>query len=172
MHYLIIAALIAAADQIVKAAARACLEGRGELETIPGLMHLCLSRNTGASLGMLGGQRVLLAVLSAAAAGFLVYLIVKKKLDTKPEYLGLSFVLGGAVGNLIDRVFAGYVTDMLIFPWIGKIPLLPDFICNVADVFITFGAVIFIIAYILAEIKRERAAKSAAAAVQDAGEEQ
>jgi len=161
MLYLILAALIVAADQLTKVLARTYLVGMGEIKTVPSLMHLIFSRNYGASLGMLGGQRVLLTVLSAVASAFIVYLILKKMFATKPELLGLSFVLGGAVGNLIDRAVFGYVTDMLFFPWIGKIPLLPDFICNVADIFITFGAVIFVVGYIAGELKRERAAKAA-----------
>ena len=161
MLYIVIAALIVAADQITKALARAGLGGVGELEVLPGLMHLQLSRNYGASLGMLGGQRWLLTALSAAAAALIIYLIVRKKMKTAPEYLGLSFVLGGAVGNLIDRLVSRYVTDMIVFPWIGKIPLLPDFICNVADIFITFGAVIFIVSYSVSEFRAERAEKAA-----------
>ena len=160
MLYLVIAALVVAADQLTKALARGGLEGLGEITTIPGVLHLSLSRNYGASLGMLGGQRWLLAVLSAAAAVLIVYLIVRKKMSSRLEYLGLAFVLGGAVGNLIDRVAAGDVTDMIIFPWIGKIPLMPDFICNVADIFITFGAVIFVAAYLVCELRREHAAKT------------
>ncbi len=159
MLYLIFSALIILADQITKALSVRGLTGKGEVRVLPGLLHLNLSENTGASLGMLGGQRWLLVAVSAVAAAGMVWLIVKKVFRGKPELLGLSFVLGGAVGNLIDRAVRGVVVDMLFFPWIGKIPLLPDFICNVADVFITFGAVIFLAGYITSEVRTAKKAK-------------
>ena len=160
MLYLIFSLLIVLADQITKHFAVQGLTGKEEVRLLPGLLHLELSENTGASLGMLGGQRWLLTIVSALAAGVIVWLIVKKKFQGKPELLGLSFVLGGAVGNLIDRALRGVVVDMLFFPWIGKIPLLPDFICNVADVFITFGAVIFLAGYLRGEIRAAKAKKA------------
>ena len=153
MLYLLFAALIVLADQLTKLLALRFLTQGTEVQVLPGLMHWNLSMNTGASLGMLGGQRWLLVAVSVLAGGALVWLILKKVFRGKPELLGLSFVLGGAVGNLIDRALRGSVVDMLFFPWIGKIPLLPDFICNVADVFITFGAVIFLTGYLIAEVR-------------------
>ena len=153
MLYLIITALIVLADQATKLLALRKLAGRGEVEALPGLLHLNFSENTGASLGMLEGQRWLLVAASVLAAGVILWLIVGKKFTGKPELLGLSFVLGGAVGNLIDRVARGVVVDMLYFPWIEKIPPLPSFICNVADIFITFGAVIFLVGYIVTEVR-------------------
>ena len=66
----------------------------------------------------------------------------KNKLTSKLLDLGLSFVLGGAVGNMIDRVILGYVVDFIDF----RIINFPVF--NVADIFVVIGAIILVIFYI------------------------
>jgi len=156
MLYLLLAALCVAIDQGTKLLALAKLSGAGEVEVLPGIFHLHLSMNSGASLGIFSGQRWLLVGLSAVAVAFMVWIIATKKFRTRGLLLGISLVLGGAAGNLVDRALRGEVVDMIFFPWIGKIPLLPDFICNMADIFLSFGAVIFIVFYAVEETRRAR----------------
>ena len=96
------------------------VEGRSE-EIIPGVFDLVLTRNPGAAWGLLGdlkpdGLRIAVFVLiSIGAVGMVVWLARR----AKPEQLlligALSLVLGGALGNLIDRVLAGKVIDFLDF---------------------------------------------------------
>lgn len=61
------------------------------------------------------------------------------------------------------RAASGLVTDMLYFPWIEKLPLLPSFVCNVADIAITFGVATLIIGFIVDDVRERRAKKSEAA---------
>ena len=66
-----------------------------------------------------------------------VWIIAKKHLTKKPELWCLAAITGGAIGNLIDRVRTGAVVDMISIPWFSTF--------NVADLFITFGAIILVL---------------------------
>lgn len=162
MIFLVIAAAVVIADQALKLYALNNLAGIGEVRLIPYVIHLMFSKNDGASLGIFAGQRWLLIACSSVASVALIYAILGKRLKLpRSEKYCLAFVLGGAVGNLIDRVFSnGEVVDMLYFPWIGKIPLLPEFICNIADIAVVFGAAAFVILYALREFRKPRNAEN------------
>lgn len=67
----------------------------------------------------------------------MVWIIAKKHLTKKPELWCLAAITGGAIGNLIDRVHTGAVVDMISIPWFSTF--------NVADLFITFGAIILVL---------------------------
>ena len=156
-----IAAAVVVLDQLTKYLAREHL-GHGLLTLIPGFLELELHMNNGASLGIFGGQRWLLVTVSAVMAiAVIAAMYGMKKFSTK-ERVTLAFILGGAVGNLIDRAASGLVTDMLYFPWISKIPLLPDFVCNVADIAIVFGVIAFLIFFLIEDKKRTAAEASEA----------
>ena len=97
--------------------------------------------NRGISFGMISEYNIpfWLGVLSFVISFYVIFLIIKS--ESKLELIGLSMILGGAIGNGIDRLFAGYVVDFIDlyyknFHW-------PAF--NFADTFITFGAVLFFI---------------------------
>ncbi len=157
--YLVLAAMIAvgtvALDQWTKQLARTYLDVGETLTPLYGFLELKLHMNDGASLGIFGGERWMLVAVSAIMAVAVAAYIFLMKSISRGEMITLSFVLGGAVGNLIDRAASGLVTDMLFFPWIGKIPLLPDFVCNIADIGIVLGMFAFVIFFFLADRKRE-----------------
>ncbi len=101
----------------------------------------------------IGAQRWVLAALVACVSGFLVFWLLRGKLHQRWELLGIAFILGGALGNLLDRVVLGYVVDFIIvhheaWPW----PEFPSF--NIADSSITVGAGLLIFDLIF---KRENA---------------
>ena len=125
-----VAAAVVAVDQATKALARSGLE-RGDTDPIlPGL-SLVNVRNTGVAFGFLsdGGGALIAGVTAVALAALLVFFFLHRK---RPyAWLPVGLLLGGAVGNLIDRVAEGAVTDFL------KIPKWPAF--NVADIAITIG---------------------------------
>lgn len=157
MLYLILAAVIAAADQLTKYLTNANIELHGGFSLIPGLLGITNERNTGMAWSMLAGSelRWLLGVISVVVSIALVAVILLLRLS-KGEKLALAFVLGGAVGNAIDRLAFGYVTDMIKTEFIS----FPIF--NVADSFITVGAILFVILYGIRAVKEERAQKSLA----------
>lgn len=155
MIYLIIPALIVAADQLVKWWAKGSLAGMGRVDFIPGFINLLYTENTGAAFSILQNQRVLLSALSFIFSCVLIFFIVTKKIKTKGELVTMAMVLGGALGNMIDRMFHGYVADMFEFAFMRFA------IFNVADIFVTVGGALFVIFFLLADVKAAKAKRAA-----------
>lgn len=113
-----------------------------DLELIPGLIGIRKAQglNTGGAWGFLGEHLWLL--IAATVVFFLIVAIVESKLRiTHPLYtIAMSFVVGGACGNFIDRIFLGGVRDFLYFEFA---PTFPTF--NVADSFLCVGMALLII---------------------------
>lgn len=96
--------------------------------------------NEGAGLGILSGQTTLLIIMSVVfIIAFVVFDIFYKN-SSKLYFIAINFVLAGAIGNLIDRIFLGYVRDFIYI----NLPFMPYYF-NVADIFITIGAVLLLI---------------------------
>ena len=117
-----------------------------ETVIIRGVLNLLHVENSGAAFSILPEQRWLLAAISFVASLVLIAILLRYN-EGFWGTLGLASVLGGAVGNLIDRVFHGYVVDMFRFTFI-------DFaIFNIADIFITLGMITFCIFFIVSSFK-------------------
>ena len=117
---ILIALVVVVLDQVVKALVRARLEYGESVVVIPGLLNMTRVHNTGAAFGMLDpidfpfkGLVMILVPLAALAA--LTIYAATLDLEQRLSRIGLSFVIGGAAGNLIDRVTAGYVLDFVDF---------------------------------------------------------
>ena len=145
----VFAALVVALDQFFKHWVMRALELHGQMEVIPGILELTHVQNDGAAFSILSNQRWLLAGISFFAAIVLIFVLMRYT-EGFWGTIGLSAVLGGTVGNLIDRVFQGYVVDMFN-------PLFVDFaVFNVADVFLTVGFIAFCINFIVSSFKARR----------------
>lgn len=134
-------ALAIAVDQLTKYFIRLNFAHCDTRPVIPGLMNLTYVRNVGAAWGILAGWRYVLAALAAA---MLIFIATKRaKIFGEGIIAKLSFILlfGGIVGNMIDRVVFGFVTDFLDFHI--KNSHFPSF--NVADSCICIGVGLFII---------------------------
>jgi len=142
----IVATTVVVLDQIVKGAVRSRLELHESITVVPGFFDLTRVHNTGAAYGFLNGvdfpfKAVLLAcVAMAALIGLGMYAAT---LDRREQLtrLGLTLVIGGAVGNLIDRVTMGYVLDFFDV-YRGNWHF---WAFNVADSAITVGAVLIVL---------------------------
>lgn len=135
-------ALIVAADQITKALTRAHIPYGGELRFIPGVVRLTWTENTGAAFSMFSGMRWLFLILVVLFFVGVWILIRKGIIGKLPELWALAAIGGGALGNAIDRALTGHVTDMIE-------PTFMNFaVFNVADCFITCGA-IFLAVYLI-----------------------
>ena len=142
MFYLaltLFAAAAAAVDQLTKLLAKTYLMGE-TLVLIPGWLQLHYITNDGMALSLLRGGRWLFVVLTIVYFAIVIWAVAKKYIYKKPELWCIAAITGGAVGNLIDRIATGQVVDMICIPWFSTF--------NVADLFITFGAVV-LIAYIV-----------------------
>ena len=135
----LIAAAVAAADQIVKLLAKTYLMGK-TVVLIPGWLQLHYIENDGMALSLFRGGRWFFVVLTAVYLALIVYVIAKKEIYKKPELILIACITRGAIGNLIDRIATGLVIDMICIPWFSTF--------NVADLFITFGAGILVL-YVL-----------------------
>jgi signal peptidase II len=133
---IILIILIIGLDQLTKFILNNNLILNSPYPVIKGFFYLTLVHNRGAAFGILKNQ-ILLFVLSSIFAIILIYFNLKKSRNKKKlslNDLALGLILAGAIGNLIDRLFLGYVVDFLDFRvW-------PVF--NVADSAITVGAVL------------------------------
>lgn len=131
-------------DQVIKSIVLATLQLYQPHEVIPGLLNWTLAFNTGAAFSFLdvgpGPQRWLFSVLAVIVSAALVRWLATIPRSDWRNALPLSLVIGGALGNLIDRLRFGQVTDFIDVYW-GDAHF-PAF--NVADSAITVGAVLLI----------------------------
>jgi len=141
--WLAVAAFIAVADQASKYAISASLRP-GEAREITGFFNLVLAYNRGAAFSFLsdagGWQRVLFIVIAAVAVAVIVALLAKHP-GERLFCAGLALILGGALGNVWDRVALGHVLDFLDFHAFGW----HFWAFNVADSAITVGAGLLIL---------------------------
>lgn len=133
-----LAALVLAADQIAKAAIESNLVP-GEHVEVMGPLELTLSHNRGVAFGLAGGAGLGLVAVTLAALGLIVYLFARDP-GRRGMWPATGLVAGGALGNLVDRVLAGEVTDYIaVGSW-------PPF--NLADVAITCGVALLALIYV------------------------
>jgi signal peptidase II len=157
--YFLSAALVVALDQGSKLLADAFVRGRGAIEVIPGLLNLWYSRNRGGLFGAFAGMDdpwrvVLLTGFPVLAVIAISVFLAKTDEPDRSTLFGLAMILGGATGNLIDRVLRGSVVDFLdvyasqpkLAGWlVAKFGTVhwPTF--NVADAAIVLGAFLLIL---------------------------
>jgi len=138
--------LIVAVDQATKALVRDALPVHASITVIPGLLDITHALNSGAAFGILNGvdfpfKTAIIAVIATAAlvgVGMYAASLAHHQLIAR---LGLALIIGGAAGNLIDRVLAGSVVDFVDFYWHGY----HFWAFNVADSAISVGVAIMIL---------------------------
>jgi signal peptidase II len=150
---LIVAALVFAADQFSKYVVTVPfdLKNRGQIEILP-FFNLTWVENYGVSMGFLTadtelGKWLLIALTAAIAVGVAVWLWREKN---RQDVLALGLILGGALGNILDRVRFGHVVDFADLHF-GDIR--PFLVFNVADAAITLGVVILLLRALLVREK-------------------
>lgn len=129
----IITAFALIIDRAAKLIAQNAMTLGERIIVLSGVLELRFTHNAGMALGFLSGYTVagIILPLVAVSAGIL---ILRKYKLSRFVLIASGLIFGGFFGNFIDRVIHGYVVDMFYFPW------LPFFICNLADIAITFGA--------------------------------
>lgn len=147
--YLLTAAAVAIADQLSKVWIVNNISLGSELSVLPGIFHLTYVKNTGAAFSMLSGHVNLLLIITIAASILILFVLFKADFNWVGK-LSLSVILGGAIGNIIDRVYLGYIVDMI------EVEFVNFAIFNVADSFICVGGVVFCIYYLFFHDKRTK----------------
>jgi signal peptidase II len=145
-----LAALVVVLDQAVKALVRAELLLFESRAVIPGVFDLTRIHNTGTAFGLFNsldfpGKTVVLIAVGGVALAGLAWYAATLPLAQRLSRLGLALVLGGAIGNLIDRVWLGYVVDFFDFYWGGW----HFWAFNVADAAISVGVGLMILEMLL-----------------------
>lgn len=135
---LIIGILIAVLDQIIKYFVSLYLQPIGSVSVIDNLFSLTYVENNGVAFGMFSDMRWLFVVLTGVIIAIIVAYMFKKRPKEKIFYISTALIIGGGIGNLIDRIFYGYVIDYLSLSFFPPV-------CNFADYCITVGTVILMI---------------------------
>ena len=143
MRYLLAILLCVAADQAVKLFVTANLALYESAPLLPGLVELHYIQNTGGGFSILEGHTWLLTLVTALLMAGIALLLIRRTFRHPLAMWTLTLILGGGLGNLIDRVRLGYVVDMFSFQFIS----FPVF--NVADILVVCGTICFAVYYLL-----------------------
>jgi signal peptidase II len=132
----VIAALVFVVDRGVKALVEGSMRLGESIPLIPGFLSLTYIKNDGGAFGILGGSRLVLLIGSAVAIGVVLWILLSGS-SSRLTSLGCGLILGGAAGNLVDRLATGEVTDYIHFSfW---------YIFNAADAAIVVGVAILLL---------------------------
>ena len=123
---------------MTKAAIRASLEVNESLAVIPGIFDIARVQNTGAAFGLLPGRRPFFIAISLLMIAFVLVYWWRERPTKWPVVVALGLVIGGALGNLIDRAFVGRVTDFLAFRFFSPV-------FNIADSAIVVGVSVLVV---------------------------
>lgn len=132
-------------DQITKLLAVHFLSGGGEIEAIPRVIRLVYVENRGAAFGMLSDHRWIFMVISCAALALIAAYAIKKRPASVMERLALALLLGGGIGNMIDRIRLGYVVDFIDFEFVKF------YVFNTADAAVCVGCGLLILHLLISD---------------------
>lgn len=153
IRYYLIAIVVVLFDQWTKWLIVKNMELGESITLIDGFLYITSHRNKGAAWGILQDQMLFFYIVTVIVVIGLIYYLHKHTSDSFFQRISISFILGGAIGNFIDRLFRKEVVDfidVMIFTY--------DYpIFNVADSFLFIGVVLFLIATFYDERKKQRA---------------
>ncbi len=153
---IILIIILVAVDQLTKLYALNVVKPAGMITVIDHFYYFVYVENRGAAFGMLQNKQWFFIIITLLIFGVFAYILYNYKIEGKLFFAAFVLVAGGGIGNLIDRVFRGYVVDFLQFSFFSPV-------CNLADYFITVGAVLLVISVLFCEknIKKRSSASAA-----------
>ena len=146
-------AALTAADQIIKYFVLLYLKPVGSVGAINGFLEWNYVENTGAAFGSFSGNTALLSVITAVIIIAGIAAIILKKINNKFLLVTATVIIAGGLGNLIDRIFRGYVVDFI------KVLFIDFPVFNFADILVTCGSFMLII-YLIIDIYNDSRKKS------------
>ncbi|MHA6251365.1 signal peptidase II [Oceanobacillus sp. CAU 1775] len=156
LKYYIIALILIIIDQVTKWLIVVNMEIGERITIIEDFFYLLSHRNSGAAWGILQGQMLFFYIITIFVIIMIVYYMQKYAKNNTLLAIGLSFILGGAIGNFIDRLLRQEVVDFASFIIVNyNFPIF-----NVADSALTIGVVLVFIAMIVEEINERKKAKN------------
>ncbi len=146
----VVTVVLIAIDQVIKFWVEKLLPKHETLPIIDSVLHLTYVRNYGAAFGFFQNQKVfLLLITSLILIGAIMFMLLNK-VDNSVFLWSLTLVISGGVGNLIDRIISGYVTDYIDFRLINFA------VFNLADSYVVIGVTIMAIYILFIEPKQNR----------------
>ena len=150
---MIIIFLLVAVDLLIKIIVKLGLEPIGIAHFIPNFIQFHYTENKGAAFSMLQNARWLFISVTMIACIVAIVLMLTNKIKSGVVYTSLVFIVAGGIGNLIDRIFLGYVIDYIE-------PLFVNFaIFNFADCLVTVGGAILVVYLIIDAVKGTKNSK-------------
>jgi len=131
-----VAAFVFSIDRLTKIAALKTLDLGRSIKAIPGVLNITLVLNDGAAFGLFKGKSVFFVFIALAIIIVITAYLIKSRPLNRSVSIGLGLILGGAVGNLVDRIAFGSVIDFI------DLGIWPVF--NIADSCITIGAAVLV----------------------------
>ena len=135
---LIVGAVLVIIDQIIKYLISAYLQPVGSVSVIDNIFSLTYVENKGVAFGMFSDMRWIFVALTSILLVIIIFYMFKKRPKGKFFYVCAALIIGGGIGNLIDRIFYGYVIDYLSLSFFPPV-------CNFADYCITVGTIMLVI---------------------------
>lgn len=130
--------IIVLLDQVFKFMAKENLSSGKVVKAVPNILNFTYVENRGAAFGILQGQTIWFVISAVLVILGLLIFMSKKKVKNKLFIVSAILIIGGTVGNLLDRLFRHYVIDYL------QLTFFPP-VCNFADYCLTFGAVCLLV---------------------------
>ncbi len=138
LMFFVITFLVPVLDQFIKFGVKSGIAENARIETFLPFLTLTNVKNFGAALGMLANGRYILIAVTLLIMIYFLYLIFIKKIRSHLFLIASSLIIGGGIGNLIDRLLLGYVVDYLSLSFFPPV-------CNFADYSITAGIILLAI---------------------------
>ena len=135
---LIVGAVLVIIDQIIKYFVSAYLQPVGSVSVIDNIFSLTYVENKGVAFGMFSDMRWIFVALTSILLVIIIFYMFKKRPKGKFFYVCAALIIGGGIGNLIDRIFYGYVIDYLSLSFFPPV-------CNFADYCIKAGTIMLVI---------------------------
>ncbi len=135
---IIVAVLMIVIDQISKYLIVQNMTLGESVTIIPGLLDFTYTHNDGMAFGLGSGFRWVFIAVTLLVCGVLVFMMTKEDFKSKVYYASVALIVGGGIGNLIDRILNGYVIDFLALSFFPPI-------CNFADYCVTAGTILLVV---------------------------
>lgn len=146
-------------DQLTKWLAVSMLKPVGSVNLISiggkEWLNLTYVENTGAAFSILEGKQIFLIVITSVVIVAMIVMLLTKRVKSKPVMWSIALIIAGGIGNLIDRIFNGYVVDFV------DVRIIKFAVFNFADICAVVGAVLLILFIIIDEVKSAAAKKKA-----------
>lgn len=150
MIYIVLILILVGADQLSKYLIDSYMLEGETLPIINDFFHLTYVKNRGIAFGMFQGKLDIISIATIIAIVAIAYYLYKERNKLSMiEKMGFIYILAGAIGNMIDRAFRGFVVDMVDFRGVWS------YVFNLADIWINIGVVFVLLDQLILRKKRE-----------------